>query len=92
MRRDGVATLSNQRAPIASAVTEERTVDLDAAIARADVVESLRTGIVLVDALEYVREMNAAAESRSLRLRPARRYVELRTRLTPSPRSPAPPT
>jgi len=62
MRRDGVATLSNQRAPIASAVTEERTVDLDAAIARADVVESLRTGIVLVDALEYVREMNAAAE------------------------------
>ena len=36
--------------------------EAEAATARADIIESLRTGVVLVDALECVREMNAAAE------------------------------
>ena len=62
MQRDGVAAFSNRRTPIVSAGTEEKTVEADTVLARADVVDSLRTGIVLVDALEHVRELNPSAE------------------------------
>jgi two-component system nitrogen regulation sensor histidine kinase GlnL len=60
MRRDAAVPLPNQRTTAVSSVTEEGAVD--AAAAEPNVVESLRTGVVLVDALERVSGMNAAAE------------------------------